>query len=218
MPGAPVGRRPELRDRAPPRFIVALNPRRTVVEHNLVEGTRGIWIYADPARAPAREITVRFNEALNIDGRCRDQCSKQNVGAWVSRTGIAVANFVQLAGIRDAGAVDISWNYVRNEPGKSAVEDVISLFRVRGREDRPVTVANNLLIGAFPGHQPLAGRYSGSGIMIDGIDSEASTGPAWIKIFGNRILYASNAGIGIAAGHNNEVFGNYVARPALYED
>ncbi|MER8383501.1 hypothetical protein [Mesorhizobium sp. M1399] len=213
-----IGQQPELRDRAPPRFIVALNPRRIDVQHNSVEGSRGIWVYADPARMPAREITVRFNHALNIAGLCRDQCSTENVGAWVGRTGIAVANFVQLADIREAGTVDISWNYVRNEPGKSAVEDVISLFRVRGRKDRPVTIANNLLIGAFPGRQPFTGRYSGSGIMIDGVNTDASTGSAWIKIFANRILYASNAGIGLAAGNNNEVFENFVVRPARYID
>lgn len=213
-----TGRQPELRDRSSPRFLVALNPRRIKLQHNYIEGTRGIWIYADPARTPAREIAIRFNKAVNLDGRCKDRCSAQNVGAWVDRSGIAIANFVQLADIHKAGTVDVSWNHVRNEPGKSAVEDVISLFRVRGTKDRSVTIGNNLLIGAFPGHQPFTGRYSGSGIMIDGVKADASTGPTWIKIFANRVLYASNAGIGIAAGHNNEVYDNVVVRPARYSD
>lgn len=213
-----MGRQPELSDRPSPRFLVALNPQRIKLQHNFIEGTRGIWVYADPARTPAKEIAIRFNTAMNLDGRCRDRCSPQNVGAWVDRYGIAITNFVQLADIHEAGTVDVSWNYVRNEPGKSAVEDIISLFRVRGTKYRPVTIGNNLLIGAFPGQQPFIGRYSGSGIMVDGVKADASTGPAWTKIFANRILYASNAGIGIAAGNNNEVYDNVVVRPARYSD
>ena len=105
-------------------------------------------------------------------------------------------HFLQLHDVTSVATVDVSWNEIVNVFGQSSVEDVISIY-----DSAHVSVHDNYIKGAYP--IASGGGYSGSGIMIeeDSYDNE---------IFDNQVVDTTNAGIGIAGGHDNHVHGNTV--------
>ena len=203
------GLRPDAKDRAAGRFIVAIEPSEVHVENNFFASTRGIWVDGGRNAGGTKNIQIVNNVSINADGRCIERCSRNNLGRWVSRNGTAVANLVQVSNTRGA-IVNIYKNLSINYPGFSAVEDNINLYNVAGRPDFPIAVHKNTIIGAFPPDSD-AVTYSGSGIMIDGGDDPNKTS-SYVHVFDNEVHATSNAGIGIAAGNNNAVYNNVVTR------
>jgi len=87
----------------------------------------------------------------------------------------------------------IAWNDVINTPGRTSVEDIISIFR-----SQYVEVANNWLEGATR-----VKKYSGSGVMLDaGADKN--------YVHHNTVFNTVNVGIGVASGVGNLVASNRI--------
>jgi Right handed beta helix region len=102
-------------------------------------------------------------------------------------------SFAQLDGVSTA-AIDVSWNEVVNAFGQSRVEDNISLYRTSFAK-----VHDNYIQGGYP--SSAVGGYSGSGIMIE-------QGSHHNEVYSNQVVETTNAGIGIASGHNNTIHSN----------
>lgn len=64
---------PTVEKQAPGRFLDVYRPHRLVIEHNIFTQTSGMVInrWSTPDQ-PGRTLTVRYNQARNIDGRWRN--------------------------------------------------------------------------------------------------------------------------------------------------
>lgn len=124
----------------------------------------------------------------------------------------SVAHFIQLTnGASAYGSfpnAKIQNNIIINQPFKSNVEDVISLYAVRGTAGNEIDVSNNYILGAYPASAILS-SYSGSGIMAD-------NAPQYAKIYSNIVVNAANTGIGVTSGSSNVyVYDNTVVSSGL---
>ena len=101
--------------------------------------------------------------------------------------------------------IDVSWNEVINIYGRSEVEDNINIFK-----SSHAVVHDNYIQGAFPRYY--TDSYSGSGIMV------GDDGGSYNLVYDNQIVDATNVGIGIVGGHDNEVRNNRVVSDGKLDD
>ncbi|MBE2245182.1 MAG: hypothetical protein IAE86_20710 [Burkholderiaceae bacterium] len=190
------------------RFVSAYKPATLVVERNTMLGTAGI--YADGAGASAKGITVRYNRAQNIEGRLSD-----GKGGYLNT--VVNMQFLQLNNVRATKNIEVAWNQVINEPGKSRVEENINLYLTSGTSDSPIRIHDNYIQGAY-GADPMAPNYSGGGMIVDGGTSDPKAAAGWVRMYNNQIVGTQNQGIAIAAGHDIDVRNNRLIGSGLLPD
>jgi hypothetical protein len=187
---------------------------RVVIENCYLEGTAGIYLldYLGDGSA-AKSVRIARNRAKNIDGRKSDGKNGYLAGAAPE-----LVQFAQLDKVRHVAGVEIAWNEVINEPGRSAVEDVISIYLSSGTKDSPIRIHDNFIRGAYA-VDPADGEYSGGGIMLgDGVGATADDDPAFVLAIDNQVLDTTNYGIAIAAGHDNAFERNRIISIGILAD
>lgn len=186
------------------RFFTAENFDSVVIENNQLDQTAGIYLltYAgDPTAGPTIQITA--NLVHNIDGRHSD-------GANGYQADADEVQFVQLDQVQHVPNIEIAWNQITNDPGNSAVEDNISIYKSSGTPKSPIRIHDNFIEGAYPA-DPLSADYSGGGIMLgDGLPDTPENGSAYVVGFDNQVLNTTNYGMAISAGmhitmHHNRI-------------
>jgi len=162
------------------RFLVIDSGWRSlVVENNELDSTSGIWAHA------ARPSTVRVtgNRVQEIVG----------------------SGFVQFLQFDDVvGPIDVGWNEVVNTPGKSHVEDVISLYRSGGTTSARASIHDNFIWGAYP--NPIDATYSGGGIMV----GDRGSAVGHVDVTANQVVGTTNYGISVVCGSDSAVVGNTI--------
>lgn len=200
-PGRPVGEK-----RSPGRFLLAEEFESAVIENNEMIGTSGMYFrkfLGDPSRG--QTIKILRNRARNIDGRYSDGENR------FSSTKFHLVQFVQFNDIRDVPDIEIAWNEVINEPGKSRVEENINMYGARGTAQSPISIHDNYIQGAYAVRPTTDKKYAGGGLMLgDGSSSTAEGAVGFIRAFHNQVVSTSNQGIAIAAGHDVEAYENRV--------
>ncbi|MCC6424016.1 MAG: fibronectin type III domain-containing protein [Phycisphaerales bacterium] len=192
---------PNVSGRSPGRFVNAEFFNKIDVENCYMEGTAGMYFYK------GGDITVLYNAAKNIDGRASDG----HGGFSTNDSDSDLVQFVQLNDIHEQ-QVEIAWNQVINEPGKSRAEDVISIYGSSGTANRPISVHDNYIQGSYPS-DPANDGFSGGGIMVgDG------GGCGYIVAYNNTVVSTSNYGIAISAGHDNKVYNNRIVSAGILPD
>jgi hypothetical protein len=180
-------------------------PQQLTIEGNSMFSTAGIYVNAD-GTAPSK-LSVRYNKALNIDGRLSD-----GTGGYLATTStsnpIDLRQFVQLNQVRATPNVEIAWNEVINEPGNSFVADNISLFLSSGTANSPILVHDNYIQGAYPVDPVTDTDYTGGGIIVDGSADSVANASGFIRIVNNQVVSTTNYGLAIAAGHDVQISGN----------
>lgn len=217
------GMNPDQRGRVAGRFVEAEFFDNILIKNNYLRGTSGIRLY-DYRGNSDRGDTVRIvkNRAKNIDGRKSDGDggylafnTRVNSKDGRREDGFERVQFVQLNDVRDVAGVEIAWNEIVNQPGKSRVEDNINIFDSSGTRKSPIRIYDNYVRGAFNikpdrgdytrGNWKYIWDYSGGGIMLgDGTD------PAYVRAFRNQIVATTNYGIAIYAGHDHVFYDNRV--------
>ncbi|MFD2784664.1 hypothetical protein [Hymenobacter rubripertinctus] len=199
------GRLPTADNRARGRFLEINHGVSLRAEHNYLEHTAGLLVFRwQGSGAPDESITIRYNQARNIDGRFRN-----GGGAKVS--------FVQLNEVHGLENVAIGWNEVVNLPDESMVEDNINLHNSSGTARRPLLVHDNYIQGAYP-VPATAAIFTGSGITTDGDASSALTTTAYVQAHHNTVVSTCNAAMNIAAGHHNYFHHNCLITSSLLPD
>jgi len=217
------GLNPNVLGEEPGRFLKAERFKNVVVENNYLEGTSGIYLFDYRGSGSAAEtVRVVGNRALNIDGRKSDgnggfldfnQRIRKSDG--LEEEGFKRVQFLQLNKVQDVAGIEIAWNEVINQPGKSRVEDNISIYRSGGTAQSPIRIHDNYIHGAYtikPWQNDTADStwnydwdYSGGGIMLGDGD-----GSAYVKTYNNQVISTTNYGIAIYAGHDMEFYDNRV--------
>jgi hypothetical protein len=189
------------------RFASLEGFNNVVIENCLLEHTTGIYLldYAGD-RTEKNTIKIVRNRVTNIDGRKNDGKAE-------------LVQFVQLDKCRHVPAAEIAWNEVVNEPGKSCVEDNISIYLSSGTPKSPIAIHNNFIRGAYPA-SPATGGYSGGGIMLgDGVAKEGADGDSsYVHAFENQVLDTVNYGIAISAGHDCRMYRNRIVSAGVLPD
>src|SRR5215207_1920393 len=218
-------------------FIDVYGFDNLVVENCYMEGTAGINALDYQGDRTANE-TVRIvgNRALNIDGR-----KSNGAGGYLdfnertskldghTETGYEYVQFVQFDKVNNVPGIEIAWNEVINEPGKSRPEDVISIYKSSGTRSSPIRIHDNYIEGAYTVKPWQADTedanweydwgYSGGGIMLgDGSGSTAAQDSAYVKAYGNTVISTTNYGIAISAGHDLEYFDNRIFSAGVLPD
>jgi hypothetical protein len=184
------GRVPTVDQQAPGRFLDVYRPRRLVVEHNLFTQTSGIVVNRwSTANQPGQTLTVRYNQARNIDGR------------WRNKQGSTRSSFLILNTVQQVAGIEIAYNEVLNTPDQSLVEDNINLYNSSGTAQSPLHVHDNFVRGAYP-CPATAATFTGTGLTTDGDAKTAAEASAFIEADHNQFVSTGNAAMNLAAGHN----------------
>src|SRR5207244_2617275 len=130
--------------------------------------------------------------AKNIDGR-----ASNGHGGYYFEPDEDYVQFFQIDGVRSIHNADVGWNQVINEPGKSLVEDNISIYKTSGTPDDPFKIHDNYIDGGYPYNPAGSDEYTGGGIML------SDQGSAFISAYRNQVLDTTNYGMAISSGHDN---------------
>ena len=212
-----TGLNPGVAGRAPGRFLSAEGFDRVVVERCRLDHTAGVYLLANAGHADGA-VRVVANAVTNVDGRRSDgrggwlpfNDRKSNHDGHVEH-GYAVVQFVQLDKVRAPG-MEIGWNEVVNEPGRSRVEDNVSVYDSGGTAGHPLLIHDNYVRGAYtvdPARRDSKDAdwtydwsYSGGGLMLgDGPGRTLDTAAAFVRATDNVVAGTSNYGIAVSAGH-----------------
>ena len=198
------GMNPNVYGRPAGRFIAAEEVRNLRVENNYLEGTTGIYVNEFQGSGSGQTIKILRNKAKNIDGRRSDGKGGYNGDRYR-------VQFAQLAKVQGVAGMEIAWNEVINEPGKSSLEENINLYSTSGTSGSRLQIHDNYIQGAFAVDPNSTAAYSGGGIMLgDGPVDDLSKAGGYVDVYNNQIVSTSNQGIGIAGGHDHKVYNNRV--------
>jgi hypothetical protein len=206
-----LGLNPNVAGKSVGRFVRLVKFDYAVIENNYLKQTGGIWLiqYAgDPSKS--HTIKVRYNRAVNIDGRHSDGQGgyRKGIKDWDKVSFMAFNNQIGVPGM------EVAWNEVINYPYQSAMEDVISGYVSGGVATSPLRIHDNYIQGTY-GNDPLnpaapgeEGFYSGAAIQVGDNADNLDVGYTWA--YGNQIVGNSGGAIGISGGHDTRVFNNRV--------
>ncbi|HEX8428038.1 Ig-like domain-containing protein [Hymenobacter sp.] len=200
------GLQPSVNGQARGRFLDIPFARRLTIEHNYFEHTSGIVVYRWRGNgAPNQTLTVRYNQASNIDGR------------WRNNQGSTRSSFLLLNTVQQLANVDISYNQVINEANQSLVEDNINFYNTSGTPQSPLQVHDNYVQGAYP--FPATGAsFTGTGLTTDGDGLVLATAASFIEAHHNQFVSTCNAAMNIAAGHDIYFHDNRMVTSGLLPD
>ncbi|MGE5611353.1 MAG: carbohydrate-binding protein [Bacillota bacterium] len=200
---------PNVLNQSPGRFLRVDGFVRVMVENSYMEGTAGIYVanYVGDYTS-AQTVKILRNRALNIDGRF----SNGNGGFLSGPDDYSFAQFFQLNGVHDLTAAEVAWNEVINEPGRSRVEDNISIHDSSGTSASPLLIHDNYIRGAYPADPAHDTTYTGGGIML------SDNGSSYVRAYNNQVIGTSNYGIAISSGHDNALYGNRIISSGLLPD
>ena len=175
-----------------------LTVRRTTLEG--APGSVGKAVYGNGFKSVRVEnCTINYTWGIRLDAIQAGGTIvvTRNKGRNMQLNTADRSHFFQAANhTQQPALIDVSWNEIVNEFGKSGVEDVINMYGAGYAK-----IHDNYIQGAYP--ESIGGGYAGSGIMLD---SGAHDNEVW----GNIVVDTVNAGIGIASGRNNSVHDNRV--------
>lgn len=194
----------------PGRFLAVVTALNLLVENNDMQGTSGIYINLFKGNPGAGQtIKILRNRVRNVDGRIVNQQGKYTG----KRHSVQAVQFNRIARVPK---VEIAWNEVVNEPGKSAVEDNISMYESSGTAASPIRIHDNYIYGAYSANPLKAKDYSGGGILLgDGRKDSMDIAGGYVEVFNNQVINTSNHGVGIAGGHHQRVYSNRLVSTGL---
>jgi Right handed beta helix region/IPT/TIG domain len=176
-----------------------------VVENNLEDGF-GLGVralnYGPDVSKTGQRLVVRYNIFRNVDGRESD-----GQGGYSSDPLGKSGNAVGLNTLRSAN-VEIAWNEIVNQPGKSRAEDIISTYESSGTPQNPIQIHDNYVQGGYAADPAANVNYTGCGMQIGDAANKDDVG--YTHIHDNQVISFENCGIGLSAGHDNEIDHNRV--------
>ena len=210
------GINPNVKGKTQGNFIHAWRPDNLLVEQNTIEGTTGIKLdtYAGP-RDGIHTVKILRNYARNIDGR-----ASNGNGGYSSGNTLGIdwnyAMFFEAWQSPGVPGMEVAWNEVVNDPGKSLAINIIDFNRSGGTAASPVLVHDNYLQGNYP---LTPDRQAGGGIVL-GDDCQNCTplDYGFIKVYANQVVGVMGGSINIIGGHDQEAYQNRVVSAGKQSD
>ena len=195
------------------RFIKSSNSNNLVIENNYIESTAGIYILSFQGNGSASQtISIKYNQFLNIEGR-----ASAGAAYRTDDVGYIKVQAVQFDKVQNKPNLEIAWNQIINEPYNSRSEDVINMYLSSGTTTSPILIHDNYINGSYPA-AVATGSFSGGGILADGNPTTLADATAYLSVYNNQVVATTNYGIGIACGHNNNMYNNRVVASGYLSD
>ncbi|WP_040381849.1 NPCBM/NEW2 domain-containing protein, partial [Deinococcus aquatilis] len=195
---------PNVAGKAAGRAVNAEEVMNLRVENSYFEGTTGIYARAFMGNTSAGEtIKILRNRFKNTDGRLSD-------GAGGYTGAYTIVQTVLFNNVKRLPNVEIAWNEIINEPGKSRTEENMNFYLSSGTPASPFLIHDNYIQGAY-GVSPLTETfYAGGGILLGDGKVTDPLDSGYARVYDNQVVGTTNHGIGIAGGVNNQVYNNRV--------
>lgn len=194
-----VGTTPSVAGTAKGSALHAFESANVIVEHCDFDavGLYGVWVqkYLGDFTA-SNSIAIRYNRFHNIDGRYSQYSHA-----------IILSNALAVPG------VEIAWNQIVNEPYQSQVEDSINIYDSSGTRASPMQLHDNYIQGGWKIDPTTddAASYTGSAFTTDGLfQTDPNLTTSFLKIHDNQAVAFGSLGLGIAVGHDIEMYSNRV--------
>jgi hypothetical protein len=215
-----VGLNPNVHGRVPGRFFHGEECDSVTLVHNDLGNTAGIYCLKAGSQSPGDTFKILSNRVRNIDGRKSDGNggfldfnTRIPLAGGKPENGFIERQFVQLDKVRHVAGIEIAWNEVINEPGRSRVEDDINIYLSSGTPESPIRIHDNFIRGGYTikpwqadtsdANYRYDWSYSGGGILLgDGSAKTVEDATAFVEAYNNQVLSTSNYGIAISAGHD----------------
>jgi hypothetical protein len=142
-----------------------------------------------------------------------------------SEKGYKIRQFLQLDKVQGVPGIEIAWNQVVNEPGRSRVEDNINIYLSSGTSSNPIRIHHNYIRGAYTVRPWQGGTtsdatwdydwgYAGGGILL----GDGRSDVAHVEAYDNQVVSTTNYGIAIASGHDISFYRNRVVSSGRLPD
>ena len=172
------------------------------VENSSVEGSGGIYVngfIGDPSKGDT--IKILRNQIKNTDGRQSD-----GNGGFTGKQNIVQAIFFN--SIQRTPNIEIAWNEILNEPGKSLTEENINMYISSGTASSPILIHDNYIQGAYNAAPWSDKAYAGGGILLGDGSTKNPEDAGHARAYNNQIVNASNHSLSITGGVDNQIYNN----------
>jgi parallel beta-helix repeat protein len=195
---------PNVLGRAAGRAVNAEEFLNLRVENSYFEGTTGIYARKFSGNAAAGQtIKILRNQFRNTDGRRSD-----GNGGYLAQFDVVQA--VLFNNVKRLPNVEIAWNEIINEPGKSRTEENINFYVSSGTPSSPFRIHDNYIQGAYNLSPVTDGNYPGGGILVGDGTVTDPLDSGYTRVYNNQVVGTSNHGISIDGGTDNQVYDNRV--------
>jgi hypothetical protein len=203
---------PNVAGKAAGRAVNAEEVLSLRVENSFFEGTTGIYARAFLGNPAAGDtITILKNRFKNTDGRLSD-------GAGGYNGGFSVVQAILFNNIKRVPNVEIGWNEIINEPGKSRTEENMNFYVSSGTPSSPFLIHDNYIQGAYSLAPLTDTTYAGGGILLGDGKVTDPLDAGYARVYDNQIVGTTNHGIAIAGGVDNQMYNNRVISSGLTPD
>jgi len=206
------GTNPNVAGRSQGEFASFEKVRDLRIMNNHIEGTAGINVYQyDGTPNGGDGIRIQNNRFRNLNGMHSD-------GQGGYTTTVTITHAILLNAVRRVPSVDISWNEIINEPGRSAVEENINVYVSSGTPDSPIRIHDNYVQGAYNTRPATDASYAGGGILIgDGVTADPLDF-GYVHVYDNQVVSTTNEGLAITGGVHQRVYNNRVVSSGRLPD
>ncbi len=196
------------------KFIVVEDFISVRVENSYAENTIGAYFRNYKGNPDGGDTVKMFgNKFKNINGLLSDG----NNGYVMDRSE-GTAHMIQFNDVKRIPNVDIAWNEVINEPGKSQVEENINMYLSSGTPSSPILIHDNYIQGAYNSQPAAQSSYAGGGILVgDGLVYNPLDN-GYTNVYNNQIVSTTNQGLALAGGTENHMYNNRVISSGLLSD
>ncbi|MBB5233873.1 NPCBM/NEW2 domain-containing protein [Deinococcus budaensis] len=174
------------------------------IENSYFENTGGIYIrefWGDPNRGDT--IKILRNQIRNVNGTKSD-----GNGGYQNASHIVQA--LHMNAVRRVPNVEVAWNEIINEPGKSATEENINILASSGTPNSPMLIHDNYIQGAYPVSPATTTNYAGGGILLGDGKVSDPLDSGYTRVYNNQIVGTTNHGLAIAGGVSHQMYNNRV--------
>ncbi|THF71525.1 glycosyl hydrolase [Deinococcus sp. Arct2-2] len=195
---------PNVAGRAAGRAVNAEEVMSLRVENSYFEGTTGIYARAFMGNSSAGDtIKILRNRFKNTDGRLSNGAGGYN-GSY------SVVQAILFNNVKRVPNVEIGWNEIINEPGKSRTEENMNFYVSSGTPTSPFLIHDNYIQGAYGMAPATETTYAGGGILLGDGKVSNPLDSGYARVYDNQIVGTTNHGIAIAGGVNNQMYNNRV--------
>ena len=208
------GLNPNVYGRTVGKFVVVEDFINIRIENSYAENTIGAYFRNYKGNSNSGDTVKMFNNKFkNINGLL----SNGNDGYVMDRSE-GTAHMIQFNDVKRIPNVEIAWNEVINEPGKSQVEENINMYLSSGTPASPILIHDNYIQGAYNSQPASQANYAGGGILVgDGLVYNPLDN-GYTNVYNNQIVSTTNQGLALAGGFENHMYNNRVISSGLLSD
>ena len=181
-------------------------------ENNYFEGSSGIYLrHFNGSSSQGTTVSILRNQFRNIDGRQSNGNNGYNGNS-------SIVQAILFNSVQRVPNVEIGWNEIINEPGKSRTEETMNFYTSGGTPSSPMQIHDNFIRGAYGIDPTGTASYPGGGILLGDGKVSDPLDAGYARVHDNQIVGTTNHGMAIVGGVDNQMYNNRVIGSGLTPD